>query len=130
MARLTDHERACRALSERDFQWAYVKVLRHLGFKIAHHYDSRFSDPGTRGFPDLTIVGFGRLWFEELKREVKSELSEDQIFWHQELTEAGQTVFTYRPSDWELMLRRVSIVAGREIPPELAEFPRPRKRKR
>ena len=50
--RLTDEERAARDLTEREFQKAYVKALLHLGFLVEHHYDSRFSDTGTRGAPD------------------------------------------------------------------------------
>jgi hypothetical protein len=127
--RLTDAERARRDLTERDFQKAYVKALRSLGFYVAHHYDSRFSDPGTKGLPDLTIVGHDVFWMCELKRE-KGTLSDEQRAWISRLAEAGVVVHVCRPSDWESMMSYAEAMAQQDVTPELRELPRPKKKRR
>jgi len=104
-----------------------VKALAALGFKVAHHYDSRFSDPGTRGFPDLTVVGHGHCWFDELKRW-DGVVHDDQAAWHEHLRYADQNVYVWRPQDWDVMLQRAEGIAKQAIPEELTRFPEPRKR--
>jgi hypothetical protein len=127
--RLTDQERAARQLSERDFQKAYVAVLRALGFLVEHHYDSRFSDPGTKGAPDLKIVGHGDHFVVELKRW-DGVVSDEQVMWLEAYEAAGVPAYVYRPQDWGTMLAQAERIAQRPIPPQLQPFPVARKRKR
>ena len=122
--RLTDEERALRDLSERDFQRRYVEAIRSIEFRVAHHYDSRFSDPGTKGVPDLTIVGHGSFWLQEMKRH-RGVLKPEQKGWIADARDAGITVFVCRPEDWEHMMSYAETIAGRGIEPELRSFPRP-----
>lgn len=122
MPRLNDAERNRRDLTEREFQKAYVKALRSLEFFVGHHYDSRFSDPGTKGMPDLLVVGHGVVFMVELKRE-KGRLSEEQRQWIAELTAAGVIVHVCRPSDWESMMAYAEAMAQREVEPSLRRMP-------
>lgn len=125
--RLTEAERRLRALTERDFQVAYVRALRAAGFLVGHHYDSRFSDPGTKGMPDLTIVGHGWFWMEELKRQ-QGELGPDQEKWIMELRPQVD-VYVSRPEDWDSMMYLIEERSGKALDPELKKFPEPRKKK-
>ena len=125
--RLTDEERSLRDLSERDFLRHYVAALRSLGFDVAHHYDSRFSDQGTKGVPDLTIVGHAFFFMVELKRE-KGIVSPEQHHWSDELTKAGVPVLVCRPSDWEWMMSYAERIAERLVPSVLRALPTPIKR--
>ena len=127
--RLTPIERAVKQLTERDFQKGYVAALRSIGFTVGHHYDSRFSDPGTKGQPDLAITGHGHFWWEELKRE-EGVLSDEQKAWHRELTLAGIHVVTSRPSDWERMMSYAEAAAEQAIDPLLRQLPMPAKKRR
>jgi hypothetical protein len=52
--------------TEKQFQGAVVELCRLRGYLTYHTHDSRRSDPG---FPDLVIVGHGRVLYRELKRE-------------------------------------------------------------
>lgn len=123
--KLTDFEKQCRLLTERDFQRAYVRAAASVGFRIAHHYDSRFSDDGTRGFPDLTVVGHGSLYFIELKREL-GKVSDAQLFWRLEIEAADGEWILYRPSDWDEMMHKLESSSGTRIVPEWRGFPVPR----
>lgn len=127
--RLTNEERAARALTEREFQKAYVAALRHLGFLVEHHYDSRFSDPGTRGAPDLKVVGHKHYFTVELKRW-NGVLSDDQIIWLRQLEAAGISHWVCRPQDWASMMDHAERLARAPIPEELRAFPVPKKKKR
>ena len=127
--RLTDDERLARALSERDFQRRYVEALRNLAFLVEHHYDSRFSDPGTKGAPDLKIVGHGVFFVAEMKRELGA-LKPEQKEYRVQYQLAGIQHFVYRPSDWEIMMTYVEQLSGRRVDPELRVFPLPYKRAR
>lgn len=127
--RLTDEDRAARALTERELQRAYTRVLRHLDFLVEHHYDSRFSDVGTRGAPDLKILGHGHFFVVELKRW-NGTLSPEQKVWLAEYADAGIPAFVHQPQDWAAMLSYASSIAKRDIPPELMAFPRPKPKKK
>lgn len=127
--RLTDEERAARALTEREFQRAYTAVLRALGFLVDHHYDSRFSDPGTRGSPDLKVVGHGHVFVVELKRW-DGVVSRYQLEWLDAYEAAGVSAYVYRPQDWAIMLADAERRAQLPIPEQLRPFPVPKKKKR
>lgn len=109
-------------ITERQFHRHYSQALRALGFHVSHHYDSRFSDDGTRGFPDLVICGHGVLWFDELKREAGT-VSDSQREWHRELRIARAEVNVWRPSDWETMVHRMETTARAPVPAALRALP-------
>lgn len=127
--RLSPIERAVRDLTEREFQKGYVTALRSIGFRVAHHYDSRFSDPGTKGYPDLDICGHGMQWYEELKREA-GRLSDEQLGWHRDLVASGRIVIVSRPSDWERMMMYAEAAAEQAIDPLLRRLPMPKPKRR
>ena len=127
--RLTQAERDARALTEREFQKGYVAALRSLGFLVAHHYDSRFSDEGTKGLPDLQIVGHGVFWMDELKRE-HGKLSDAQRGWISQAARAGVVVNVWRPSDWEAMMGYIEAMAMEIVASPLRAMPKHKVKKR
>jgi hypothetical protein len=89
MTRLTDVERAERAMSERDFQRQVTDLAELLGWMWCHWRALRngrgiwqvpVEGPLGKGWPDLTLVRARdrRLIFAELKRELE-HLSPDQV---------------------------------------------------
>ena len=94
-------------VSEREFELAVTKAAVLLGWEVFHVYDARRF---WRGWPDW--IGFhpggdgrpGRhLWFE-LKR-TGEPLRKDQERWHQRIREGGGEVYTWRPEDWDALVR-------------------------
>lgn len=53
---------------------------------------------GQKGFPDLVLVGVKKTIFAELK-SAKGRLGPDQHTWLGRLSQSGQTVYVWRPSD-------------------------------
>ena len=53
-------------MTEKELQAAVVELAGYLKWRCYHTYDSRRSNAG---FPDLTMVRYGRLIFAELKSE-------------------------------------------------------------
>jgi len=67
------------SLSETAFQSQIENLARLLRYLCYHTLDSRGSE---RGFPDLTILGHGRLILMELKRQDrKAVLTTEQVEW-------------------------------------------------
>jgi hypothetical protein len=67
------------SLSESAWQAQIVSLAKTLGLLCYHTLDSRGSE---RGFPDLTILGHGRMLLLELKRQSrKSVLTTEQVEW-------------------------------------------------
>lgn len=92
--------------------------LAHLfGYRCAH-FRPAWTGRGWRtpvqgdgaGFPDLILVGRGRVIAAELKRESAPDPTGEQAAWLEELAAAGVPVFVWRPSD----LERIADVLGRE----------------
>jgi hypothetical protein len=83
-------------ISERAFMQAVMDYARLLGWRVYHVHDSRRSEPG---FPDLCLVGHGRVIFAELKTE-RGRLTDAQRDWLRELEEAGVAAFVWKPSSW------------------------------
>lgn len=75
---------------------AVIAYARTLGYRVYHTHDSRRSAPG---FPDLVIVGHGRVLFRELKRE-GGRLQPEQRDWLDALTAAGGDARAWFPSSW------------------------------
>jgi hypothetical protein len=98
----------------------FVVEMAHLfGYRVAH-FRPAMTKHGWRtpvsadgaGWPDLTIVGRGRVIFAELKAE-RGRTSDEQKDWLAWLFDAGATATVWRPSDWldgtiESVLRRGS----------------------
>lgn len=125
--RLTDEERALRAVTERTLQVWASRMLTSVGFRAGHHYDSRFSDPGTKGMPDLIVVGHGHYFQIELKRW-DGVLSADQEAWRDDSYMAGVEYFEYRPADWAELVALAESRSGREVLDPYRELPAPKKK--
>jgi hypothetical protein len=70
---------------EKPFMESVVNAALRLGYRVYHTHDSRRSSPG---FPDLVIVGFGRLWFIETKTMAPdSKPTEHQQAWIDDLND-------------------------------------------
>lgn len=66
-------------------------LLRDLGFRVAHHKTGgrRLApDKDTKGYFDLTVVGFGAYVKMELKRQ-GMDLAPEQVEWKRLMQEAG-----------------------------------------
>jgi hypothetical protein len=87
--------------TEKQFQGAVVELCRLRGYLTYHTNDSRRSDPG---FPDLVIVGHGRVLYRELKRE-GGRVSPAQRVWIDWLERHGADVAVWTPKDWTLIER-------------------------
>jgi VRR-NUC domain len=110
---------AARQMSEQELLDCVVELSHVLGFKVAHFRAARTAH-GWRtpvaadgaGWPDLTIVGRGRVIFAELKAE-RGRTSDEQKDWLAWLSDAGATATVWRSADWldgtiESVLRRGS----------------------
>ena len=97
------------AQTEKDFQAAVLDLAHVLGWSTAHFHDSRrqvkpgvfVGDADAAGFPDLVLVR-ERVVFVELKAE-SGRLSKAQLRWVAVRGEAGQEVYVWRPSSFELV---------------------------
>lgn len=82
-------------------QWlaTVIDIAHTYGWMCYHTHDSRHSEPG---FPDLLMLGHGRIVFAELKVEEisgKGKVTHYQEVWINGLRAAGQDVYVWRPSD-------------------------------
>lgn len=90
-------------IREKDFKASIVDLAVLNGWLVYSVPDSRWVYPNRTGvgFPDLVLVGNGRLLFVEVKTE-KGKISPAQKYWHEELkTIRCVDVNVWRPSDWE-----------------------------
>src|SRR5688572_3781918 len=110
-SRLTDGERADRAMSEDKLKARVLYRCRRDGWMVMHiprggagrnaqgtGVQWRSSGGSGKGFPDLTLLRPPDLVFVELKKEL-SHPDDDQREWLDALAEAGQEVHVWRPSD-------------------------------
>lgn len=96
--------------TERDFQRQVIDLAHILGYTVAHFRPAQ-TKHGWRtpvaadgaGFPDLVIVGHGRVLFRELKTETGS-VSDDQMAWGELLHKNGADWNIWRPSDWDRII--------------------------
>jgi len=110
--RLTDEERAWRALTEKQFQSNVMKRARGLGWKVSHFHDSRrqvktktgrmimIGDGDAKGFPDLCLIRSGEILFWELKKQL-GKTTPEQDEWIAELLQCGLEARVVRPSDFD-----------------------------
>jgi hypothetical protein len=85
------------------------QVVQLAGLRGWHCYHVRRSDVALTtgaGFPDLVMVGHGRVIYAELKAE-RGRLSPDQERWRDSLLEAGADWRLWRPSSWPEIERTI-----------------------
>jgi hypothetical protein len=93
-------------MSEAQLQSAIIELAHALGYRAAH-FRPALTSKGWRtpvsadgkGFPDLNIIGKGRVIYIECKSE-KGQQSPEQLQWEQAIRESGAEYFLFRPSDW------------------------------
>lgn len=103
--------------TEADFQRAVIQVARTFGYKCAHFRTAK-TPKGWRtpvqadgkGFPDLLLVGRGRIIFAELK-SATGRMTLDQMDWQDWLEDARQEFYVWRPADFDEI---VSILTGKK----------------
>lgn len=95
-------------MSERQFQQQVIELARLLGYRVAHfrpalRQSGRWATPVAAdgaGFPDLVLVGRGRILFIELKSQ-RGQLTPAQKLWRDALLSANAEWYCWRPSDWD-----------------------------
>lgn len=90
-------------VSERDFRQQVIDLAILLGFKV---YFSWTSIHSPAGFPDLVLISpeRKRVLFCELKSEKgKTTLAQDE--WLKALADCGQTVYLWRPGDFDEIVK-------------------------
>ena len=83
--------------SEAGFRKAICDLARWRGWVVYYVPDSRWTD--TPGWPDLVLARRGVVLFRELKTD-KGKVSEEQIWWLDQLRQAGCDAGIWRPADW------------------------------
>lgn len=95
-------------MSESDLQRAVLELAKRLGFKSAHFRPGKTTrgrwitavQGDGAGYPDLTLVGHGRLVFVELK-SAKGRVSREQAEWITALEGVPAIeVHVWRPQHW------------------------------
>ena len=110
MTRLTDVERAERAMTEREFQRQVTDLAELLGWTWCHWRPLRTSrgiwqvpveGPLGKGWPDLTLVRERdrQLIFAELKRELERPTAEQVLVGQVLSALPGVAVHLWRPRD-------------------------------
>ena len=107
-------------LTEFDFQAAVIGYLEAEGFMVEHRTRSAsrgrnggFYSTGPKGYPDLTIAGYGQTWLRELKKEGHYPEPEQKAW----LAASGGEV--WRPRDAGRIIEFVRAVKKRERIAEL-----------
>jgi hypothetical protein len=113
--------------TEEAFTKQLIDLANTLGWKVAHFRPAR-TEKGWRtpcqgqakGFPDLVLVGHGRIIFAELKSET-GQFSFDQACWRDCLITAGATFYVWRPSDWDAIIKILGEPAGFPVDGDLKD---------
>jgi hypothetical protein len=84
--------------NERSFMNAIASNARQLGYLVFH---PEISQGSVKGYPDLTIVGHGAVFFIETKFGPKARVTEAQQAWLDALIDARQAVRLAYPEDFE-----------------------------
>ena len=91
-------------MTERQFQSQIIMVARANNWRVYHTFDSRRSPAG---FPDLVLVGHGRVLFRELKTD-KGRMSKPQKEWMQSLIDADADFSVWRPRDLKAIIKELT----------------------
>lgn len=95
-------------LTEKQFQGFVVQVAKLYGWWVYHTFDSRRS---AHGWPDLVLIRGSVIIYAELKTD-KGKLSKHQTEVIARLREANQTVYVWRPADWDEICELLTHRAG------------------
>ena len=94
--------------TEAAFQRQVIQLAQLLGYRCAHFrtslnargkYQTAVGADGA-GYPDLTLVGRGRVLWCELKSD-RGHTSPAQDDWHAVLRANGAEVYVWRPRQWD-----------------------------
>lgn len=94
-------------MNGRQLSDAIVELAHGLGYRAAH-FGPSLVRPGTfvtnyaydgKGFPDLILVGRGRLVALEVKGD-RDSVTDEQVAWLNELSAAGITARVVTSRDW------------------------------
>ena len=85
------------AMTEAEWQRQIVEYAELHGWLCYHTHDSRRSQAG---YPDLTLVRYGRLVFAELKTQ-HGRVSREQAVWLNALEGTGARCYLWRPAQWQ-----------------------------
>jgi len=83
-------------MTERALLANVLAMAQWLGYRTYHTWRS---DHSVAGYPDLTLVGHGRLVVAELKSD-RGRISSCQQRWLDEFALAGIPAYIWRPRDW------------------------------
>lgn len=111
--RLTAADRLNRAVTEADFLSQVIDLAHILGWRCAHFRPCK-TGRGWRtpvqgdgaGFPDLILVGRGRIIAAELKRET-GRATPDQLAWIAAFADAGVAAFVWQPHDIDAIAKEL-----------------------
>ncbi len=87
--------KSAKAMTEKQFQTAVLKLAKLHGWLAYHTHDSRRSQPG---FPDLVLIREGQLIVAELKT-MKGRLSKAQEEWLRLFRSTGTYTYVWKPID-------------------------------
>ncbi len=97
---------------ERALQTAVIALAKTLGYRCAHFRPGMMRSgawvtamSGASGWPDLCVVGRGRILYRELKTD-KGRLSDEQVAWGDAIGMAGGDWAVWRISDWPDRIQR------------------------
>ncbi len=115
-----DSRRGKKKMSERDVRRRICYHLTRLGWRWVYWPDSRMVQ-GSIGFPDITCVKGGVLFFIECKRDGQ-KLRAPQQAWCSDLEASGARVCTVEASgvdqfivDMEKLTDAISVAYGEEV---------------
>ena len=82
-------------------QKAIIELAEHMQYRVYHvtRVDGKLRSRTSVGFPDLVLVGRGRVLYRELKVG-SNRPTEAQEAWLAALSEAGQDAKVWRERDW------------------------------
>lgn len=108
--RLTPGQRMLRDVTEAEFLEQVIDLAHVYGYRVAH-FRPAWSGRGYRtpvqgdgaGFPDLVLVGRGRVVIAELKRQAAADPVNEQAAWLDAFRACGLPTYVWRPSDLELI---------------------------
>lgn len=86
-----------RGITEAQFMATVIDAATNLGYRVHHE---RFSVGSRPGFPDLVIMGKGRVIFAELKDDRRKPTPAQQEYLDY-LRSEGIDAYLWRPSDWD-----------------------------
>lgn len=90
-------------MTEKVFMRTVIDVCRLHGYTVFHTHDSRHSQPG---FPDLEIIGHGRIFHRELKLDT-GRTTPDQTACINLINQNGGDAAVWRPSMWPQIIHEL-----------------------